>query len=124
MNEPSFNRISQTAYYVESCFGDQILSTATAFFVTRAATRYLITNWHVVTGRHPDTHACLSKTGGIPSRLVVRLHRHQAELAFENWAIDLIGAEGQPLWLEHSGFGSKVDVVALPVTIPAHLLAI
>ena len=48
--------------------GEMELGTATGLFVQRNGRTYLITNWHVVTGRHFDTAALDSKLA-LPDRL-------------------------------------------------------
>ncbi len=41
-------------YITQLCNGNPI-GTATRFVVASEGTNFLITNWHVVTGKHPDT---------------------------------------------------------------------
>ena len=53
------------------------LGSATGFVVERNGQRLLITNWHVVTGKHPQTG--LSPTGVEPDELLV-LHNRSAQL--------------------------------------------
>ena len=53
------------------------LGVATAFFYENQNSQlFLITNWHVVTGRKPSS-PWNSKTGAIPSLLKLKLHRRQ-----------------------------------------------
>jgi hypothetical protein len=47
---------------------DDVLSTASGFYWRYQGRAYLITNWHVLSGRHPFTGSVLSSTGYIPSR--------------------------------------------------------
>jgi len=121
-----FNPISQTSYFLKSRFQLQDLSTATAFFVTRNSKRYLITNLHVVSGRDPKTGQCLSKSGGIPDNLLLRLHMKQSVIEFADFEVKLVddNDNDKPNWLEHPNFGSAVDVVALQVSIPSTLSAL
>lgn len=51
---------------IEMQFNGQALSTGTAFIVQTAKGPHLVTNRHNVTGRHRDTNAQLSPTGGVP----------------------------------------------------------
>jgi Trypsin-like peptidase domain len=116
--QPPFDLISLTSYYLESRFESTTLSTATGFFATKGKKTFLITNWHVVSGRNPETKKCLSDTGGIPDNLLVRVHGNLEVLNFANLNVDLLGADGNHLWIEHPTFGGAVDVVALQVKLP------
>jgi hypothetical protein len=49
----------------------QPLSSPTGFLVEREASRYLVTNWHVASGRRPDDGQPLSQTGAVPDELSV-----------------------------------------------------
>ena len=59
---------------LETRVNNQPLGTATGFCVTKANSTFLITNWHVVSGRNPDTNALLSTTGAVPDQLRVVHH--------------------------------------------------
>ncbi|MEW6307150.1 MAG: trypsin-like peptidase domain-containing protein [Verrucomicrobiota bacterium] len=90
------------------------LGSATGFVVTKSGKSFLITNWHVVSGRHPDTNQPSSSTGGIPDELQVM---HHLKRGLGNWgafSVRLLDAVGNPGWLEHSS-GQRVDVVAIPL---------
>lgn len=110
--------LSASSLRVEPYFQQQALATATGFTITVDGRSYLITNWHVVSGRDADTAACLDKkNAAIPDRLVVRFHQKDSLGAWASLEIPLLSAEGQPLWIEHP-LGSKVDVVAVPLEPP------
>jgi hypothetical protein len=97
-------------------FGETELSTATGFVVTRGDRHYLITNWHVATGRRPDTNEVISPTGGVPDNLAVVHNSKDALGRWESRIEPLYEPDGAPLWLEHPQHGKVVDVVALPLT--------
>jgi hypothetical protein len=121
MKKTSFNPLSQASYFVCSRFNDTELSTATAFFVLRNSKYYLVTNWHVVSGRNPENGKCLSPTCAVPNNLLVRLHKNQQYIEFANFEVSLFDSADTPLWLEHPSFKEKVDVIALEVCIPDDL---
>ncbi len=103
-------------------FDGTILSSATAFVVGREEDpcRWLITNWHVVTGRDPATGSPLDReTGGVPTELLVAHHIKGRMGNWEPMNHPLYDPEGNPLWLEHPNFGRQVDVVALPIEVHA-----
>ncbi len=79
---------------------------------------YLLTNWHVVTGRVPSNPA-LSRTGFVPVTLRVLVHaRADAEDAIvldppAEFALSINAPDGNmPNWLEHPVLRHRCDVVA------------
>ena len=97
--------------------GKQALSTATGFVVeSEDGRRWLITNWHVVSGRDPRTGRPLSASGEVPDRLRV-LHNLESSLGRWTWRIEYpVGKDDEPRWLEHPEHGRAFDVVALELT--------
>ena len=104
---------------------DKRLSAATSFFYeTEDSQLFLITNWHVVTGRHPSNQSS-SKTGSVPNTLKIKVHRRQKEVDGEKTIVSSdiddvcipINSEdgNEPRWLEHPDFGLKVDVVGIKI---------
>jgi len=91
-----------------------IVGTATGFVVARGGRHFLITNWHVVSGRHPETRQPLLGNGAVPDQ--IRIYHHATKgLGVWILATDaLLDGNGDPLWIEHPR-GSRVDVVALPI---------
>ena len=67
----TINPYSLTSYYVDILFNDKKLSNATCFFTQQNEKIYLVTNWHVVSGRNADTNVVMSPTGGVPNKLRV-----------------------------------------------------
>lgn len=107
---------SMQSLWIELRFGEQKLSTGTAFVVQSAAGPLLITNRHNVTGRHQDTGQPLSSTGGIPDRIVIAHHRKGALGEWLGLTQPLLRSDGAPLWIEHPTLKEKADFVALPLT--------
>lgn len=120
MSNTSFSPLSQASYFVSSRFNETELSTATAFFAIRDGKTYLITNWHVVSGRNPEDGKCLSLTCATPNNLVVRLQKNQAYIELSDFEVPLLDSDGRPLWLEHPLHRERVDVVAIEVSIPSN----
>lgn len=100
---------------IEMQFNGQPLSTGTAFVVNSGKGACLITNRHNVTGRHQDTSAPLSPTGGIPSDIVV-VHNRKGQLGQWVPRIEPLQIGESPRWHEHPTLGAKADIVALPLT--------
>lgn len=102
--------------YLETYFGEQLLSCATGFLIARTRQSHcaLLTNRHVVTGRHQDTGACLSKYAAQPDSLKIYFHKGGADLReWKSIRLPLYRADGSHFWIEHPQLGATADVVAL-----------
>ena len=59
-----------TSYYVDVFL--MILNYLMRLAFTKIKdTYYLVTNWHIVSGRNADTKECLNKMGSVPNKLRV-----------------------------------------------------
>lgn len=98
-------------------FKDDIeLGTATGFQINYCQ-GYLVTNWHVVSGRNFITNDCLDKNATIPNKLIVKYKKYIDDINYK-WledTINLYDLEGKKIWYEHPNFNSKVDVVVIPM---------
>jgi hypothetical protein len=109
-------RPSLASLNLETRFQGRAISNATGFVVQRENRTFLITNWHVVAGRRPDTGEPMSRTGAVPSE--VRILHNQAGV-LGSWVEkveSLYDSDGAPRWLEHPAHGRRVDAVALELT--------
>jgi len=89
----------------------------TGFFVKRKENKYLITNWHNVTAKNPNTGDFINYAIE-PDLLKVQIYKNQEILEPADFEIPLKDNQGNPVWLEHPTEGGKIDVVAIPVEIP------
>lgn len=113
--------LSATSLRVVPKFDAMELASATAFTVIHEGRPFLVTNWHVASGRDADTDICLDKThAAIPNKLSVRFHKKGALGQWTIADVPLQDADGKNLWLEHP-LGRLVDIVAVP--IPEGLLS-
>jgi hypothetical protein len=115
--------LSRVPLRLSTSFEGKQLGIATGFTYRTAAGLFLITNWHVVTGRHPDTRDVLDRANAsIPDAIAVDVPysgqktENRPAIWWEASTINLYAdaRRGQALWLEHPIHGSKVDVVAIP----------
>lgn len=106
--------LSVRPLYLTQIKGSEGLGQATGFVVERENTKYLITNWHVVSGRHPQTNQPVNPQGKTPDALLI-WHHGKTLGSWVHKKEDLVDKTGTRLWLEHSK-GRSVDVVALPLT--------
>jgi hypothetical protein len=66
-----FDWYSMAAVPIQMHFGEQALSTGTAFFWEENDQLYLVTAWHCLSGRHYQTKKHLSNTAAEPDQLKV-----------------------------------------------------
>ena len=101
------------------------MSTATGFFYELDDDWYLVTNWHVISGRNPFTKEPLPPTGRFPTHIKAKFSSYEIPSlpsqkgTFTTVARDVeIYGNDQPLWFEHPELGSVCDVIALPLERP------
>ena len=114
-------------FKVHTYYDNASIGTATAFFYEHAGRIFVITNWHVVSGRHFLDKSILSESGLVtscPSKIVLRLGQRvkRGEDAYSvEWrehAVDLFDGD-QPIWHEHPTLGHCCDVVAIRTNLHA-----
>lgn len=91
------------------------LATGTGFVAQSGTSPLLITNWHNLAGRNPDTKEVLSSTGATPDHITI-LHNRAGKLGEWRPRSEPLYSDGSPRWIEHPGFKEHVDCVALPLT--------
>lgn len=100
---------------------DAPLGEATGFFCQLKGRTFLVTNWHVVAGRHFQTRQALHHSRALPGALTVHAHvtrvRDTAAVPSASTAfrLALLGVDGRPRWHEHPLFGGDIDVIALDI---------
>jgi hypothetical protein len=90
---------------------EQAIGSGTAFTVQENGQNYLITNWHIVTGRNPDTNNPINGPCD-PDIMKVWFFTSKIGL-WLNKTIRLKDDNGNNTWIEHPN-GRQVDVVAIP----------
>lgn len=116
----TINAYSMASYYVDILFNDIKLSNATCFFTKINDHLYLVTNWHVVSGRNADTKECLNKMGGVPNKLRVYVPKENDNSTFSYcddfyMDIELLDQDGNKLWYEMQKNNRMVDVAIIPL---------
>lgn len=102
--------------FVETQYSGTTIATATGFLVRKEDKAFLITNRHVVRGRHQETDAVLDKEhAAVPDSIRVRYLRESQYNLWDERTVPLYGKDSEPLWYEHPRLKGKVDVVALPL---------
>ncbi len=120
MNSLHFFSLVTAPVQVLNTAGD-VLSKATIFFYKQDEQYiYLLTNWHVVTGRSPLA-PMFSKTGAVPTRLRLFLHENVSENAISlsrKFPMDVTindDTGNAPEWLEHPIHKFNVDVAVIKI---------
>jgi hypothetical protein len=93
----------------------QEIGRATGFVIERGSRQYLITNWHVVTGRSSQTGRIRRSDKRVPDQLAVHFHGPELGKIWIRRPLPLYDGSKTPLWIEHKR-GREVDVVAVPLS--------
>lgn len=87
----------------------------TGYVIKRENYYYLVSNFHVFSGRAPETNEVLDKRGSIPDK--IKIFHHSKNNAIENYQIvtqDLI-KDNEPAYLSHKP--QAADVAILPLEL-------
>jgi hypothetical protein len=116
MAKVKIDPFSQTPLLVKMQFGETELAIGTAFFYRRNEKLYLVSNWHNLSGRHPETKQPLAAHGGVPDRISCYACLNEPNIKRDWLELQLV-AYDQALWFQHPVHGSNVDVGVLPVKL-------
>jgi S1-C subfamily serine protease len=109
--------LSLCPLYLECLLNRVFVGNATGFVAKFNGNEYLVTNWHVVTGRDADTKEPRPNGQADPTEIRVYFHDSRDLGTWVHQILRLRDPDNDdPLWLEHPD-GSKVDVVALPLSV-------
>jgi S1-C subfamily serine protease len=97
---------------LEMFFDKTPLSQATGFIWKIENRHFLVTNWHVVTGKDFFTRANIRKDAGRPNRILARFNIY-GQFWKQDWDIKIRDDEDKPLWLVHPG--RRVDIAILEI---------
>ena len=114
---------SKSSFQLDAHDDKGMLSSATGFFFEINKRLYIITNWHVVSGKNSLTKLPISKSRPEPTHLIGNFSIFGEPLPDGRPTAGVLKHKikiynddlSTPLWLEHPLFGSNCDVVALPV---------
>jgi Trypsin-like peptidase domain len=107
---------SLTTVPIELYFNKTPLGHATSFVWKHHNNRhFLITNWHVVSGRDASTRQYLKSHAGRPNKLHALFNFGGHVFGKQPVEIAIRDEEDAPQWLIHPSQGAGVDVVAIPL---------
>ncbi|MCG2625615.1 serine protease [Bradyrhizobium sp. WYCCWR 13023] len=104
---------SLTTVPVEQLANGTPMNNATAFVWKHGAQHYLITNWHVVTGKNAYTNK--QETPAAPDSLRCLFNVRVGDFGKQQWDIRIRDDNHNPLWLIRPSMARSVDVVAIPI---------
>jgi len=87
---------------------------ATGFVWKRGQQHYLVTNWHVITGKNIQTGEL--ELPARPDSFRALFNFPTGDFGKSEASIDLRDTNGKPLWFVHPS-GSRIDVVVLPLNL-------
>ena len=109
--------LSCVSLSLECLLQGTVIGRGTGFIIIHDGTNYLITNWHVVTGRDRNKDQPMSSTGASDPDTISIWH-HDAN-RFGSWHLTterlIAPSTGIHLWREHP-LGRQIDVIALPLS--------
>jgi hypothetical protein len=94
------------------------LGSATGFIWKEGEQHYLITNWHVVTGRNARTNALEAKVQ--PDMLSLLFNTRIMHFGKQQYDIKIRDQNNSPLWYTHPVRQRGSDVVAVPLPMPGN----
>lgn len=109
--------LSLTTLHLHIGFNNEVLSHGTGFIYKKGNNFYLITNWHNVSGKHPDTGRHLSDHGGEPNLICTYFRDKENPGNTHKEIVNLYSDSDmqKPIWKEHPTHKNKVDIVAIPL---------
>src|SRR5258708_38664430 len=92
---------------MEMFFDDVSLGCATGFLYLFGQDLGLVSNWHVFSGRHPETGDVRHSTGCTPNRVEFHIsvaghHQTGVSITFRPMALPII-RDDEALWWQHRG---------------------
>lgn len=108
---PAIDQSSLTAIPLQQYFNETYLGQATAFLWQLHERHYLVTSWHVLSGKDFFTLQNLRDDAGRPN-VVRALFQIPGEFHKQEWRIPVRDGDDAPLWMVHPG--NRIDVAVLP----------
>ena len=107
--------LTLTSLYLKLQVNKHHLSTATGFVVQEQNRYFLVSNWHVFSGRNAETGKPLSDTAGIPDEVRIAHHLRKGIGHWRFHGESLLNSDGSPRWTAHPK-GQEVDVAVLELS--------
>lgn len=113
---PIVDALSKVSLRVQPKAIDFELASATGFCVRFQDRTFLVSNWHVFSGRDANTKTCLDSHAAIPDTLKVYFHQRDKLGSWVEREVILNNPEGDPMWFEHP-IGSEIDIACIELKL-------
>ena len=113
MQSPTIDPYTVSSIFLSLYQNDNKIGTATGFVWIVKGENYLISNWHVFSGRDPWSSQPKHRDGALPNRIYAYVHLKQKIGEARLMCIPLFDNKCNPLWKQHKDFGCKVDVAGI-----------
>ena len=107
------HKLSLVSFALDILVDDIKLSSATGFLYRVENTVYLVSNWHVFSGRNTYTGQPIHHSAAIPNKFTFSLKNTQNGWIVGN-SISLYDNNHRAIWLQHAK-GQQYDLAAIPV---------
>lgn len=101
---------------------DHLMGSGTGFFCEFKKQVFLVSNYHVVTGKKPHTDEIIHNSGAVPGRInfdfetIKDLENGSKKHTQHNASIKLFNSKDEPVWNEHPHYKNKCDVVIIKLS--------
>lgn len=106
---------SLTTVPIEQLANGNPMKSATGFIWKHGNQHCLVTNWHVVTGKHAHTFELTTESQ--PDELRVMFNLRGQNFGKQDYKIRIRDDQFRPLWFAHPVRGRLCDVVAVPLPL-------
>lgn len=114
---PTIDGYSLTALPITMLCNGQPISLATAFFYRSTHDLFLVSNWHVFSGRNCHTGQPIHDKGAVPDSFSLPLH-DKAQLGNSVfYSFKIVDANDKPIWRQHAK-GQDIDIAAIGMNMP------
>jgi len=110
----AIDRFSLTAIPLKQYFNETYLGQATGFIWKANSTHYLVTNWHVLSGKDFFTLENLRADAGRPN-ILRALFQMPGQFHKQEGRIRVRGDDDAPLWMVHPN--TRVDIAVVPIFV-------
>jgi hypothetical protein len=107
---------------LELFFNETPLGQGTGFLWKIGEQHYLVTNWHVLSGKDFFTRTNIRADGGRPNKLRALFNVPNGAFGKQEWTIIIRDDADKPLWWVHPG--RRVDIAVLPLPLKPEELII
>lgn len=115
MNKIIVDDYSMATCYIETFCNDIPLTQATGFLYDFNSRPFLISNWHVFSGRNPETGMPMNSNGLVPNTIFASF-LDQSTGQYQRYKFN-ISQNHQNSWIQHPK-GQEIDVAAQEINIP------